>query len=44
MEKTQKGIVLTMDVFWSDVGNWKSVWESAEKDKNGNAIKGKYYY
>ena len=41
MEKTQKGIVLTMDVFWSDVGNWKSVWETAEKDKNGNAIKGK---
>ncbi len=40
MEKTQKGIVLTMDVFWSDIGNWKSVWESAEKDKNGNAIKG----
>ena len=36
MEKTQKGIVLTMDVFWSDVGNWKSVWETAEKDKDGN--------
>ena len=41
MEKTQKGIVLTMDVFWSDIGNWKSVWETAEKDKNGNAIQGK---
>ena len=41
MEKTQNGIVLTMDVFWSDVGNWKSVWETAEKDKNGNATQGK---
>ena len=41
MEKTKKGIVLTMDVCWSDVGNWKSVWENAEKDKNGNATQGK---
>ena len=41
MEKTQKGIVLTMDVFWSDIGDWKSVWETAEKDKDGNATKGK---
>ena len=41
MEKTQIGIVLTMDVFWSDVGNWKSVWETSKKDEDGNAIQGK---
>ena len=41
MEKTKKGIVLAMDVFWSDVGNWKSVWENSKKDKNGNATHGK---
>ena len=39
--KTQIGIVLTMDVFWSDVGNWKSVWETSKKDEDGNAIQGK---
>ena len=28
MEKTNKGIVLPLDAQWSDVGNWKSVWEN----------------
>tara|TARA_Y100000589_G_scaffold332265_1_gene390985 strand:+ start:788 stop:2224 length:1437 start_codon:yes stop_codon:yes gene_type:complete len=41
MEKTSKGIVLPLDVFWSDIGNWKSVWENSEKDKEGNALHGK---
>ena len=41
MEKTDMGIVLLMDVFWSDIGNWKSVWENSKKDKNGNATLGK---
>ena len=41
MEKTNKGIVLPLDVFWSDIGTWKSVWENSEKDKNGNATHGK---
>ena len=41
MEKTKKGIVLPMDVGWSDIGNWQSVWENSEKDNKGNAIQGK---
>ena len=41
MEKTNEGIVIPMDVGWSDVGNWRSVWENADKDKRGNAIQGK---
>ena len=41
MEKTNKGIVIPMDVGWSDVGNWQSVWENSDKDKRGNAIQGK---
>ena len=41
MERTNKGIVLTMDIFWSDVGDWKSVWENLAKDKDGNASYGK---
>ena len=41
MEKTNKGIVLPMDVGWSDVGNWQSIWENLKKDKNGNSVTGK---
>ena len=41
MEKTSKGIVLTMDIFWSDIGDWKSVWKNLEKDKHGNSTFGK---
>ena len=36
MEKTQKGIVLTMDVFGAMLEIEISL-ETAEKDKNGNA-------
>ncbi len=41
MEKTTKGVVLPMDVGWSDIGSWQSVWDSAEKDANGNFSQGK---
>ena len=41
MEKTQKGIVLPLDAGWSDIGSWHSLWESSEKDENGNYLQGK---
>ena len=41
MEKTKLGTVLSLNVGWSDIGNWKSVWENAKKDHNGNSITGK---
>ena len=41
MEKTSLGTVFLLDAGWSDIGSWKSVWESSEKDKNGNSINGK---
>ena len=41
MEKTNKGIVLPMNVGWRDVGNWNSVWEKSKKDEQGNAVQGK---
>ncbi len=41
MEKTKFGIVLSLNAGWSDIGNWKAVWENSEKDLNGNSIKGK---
>ena len=41
MEKTDNGAVIPLDVGWSDIGSWKSVWETSEKTKQNNAIKGK---
>ena len=41
MEKTNLGTVLNLDVGWSDIGNWNSVWENSSKDVNGNFYKGK---
>ncbi len=41
MEKTEKGVVIPLDAGWSDIGSWKSLWESQEKDFYGNVIKGK---
>tara|TARA_B100000989_G_C19529928_1_gene469030 strand:+ start:1606 stop:3066 length:1461 start_codon:yes stop_codon:yes gene_type:complete len=41
MEKTDLGIVIPLNANWSDIGNWKSVWQYSPKDKDGNAIEGK---
>ena len=43
MEKTQDGIVLPLDADWSDIGSWKSVWETSEKDKNNNVLNGNIF-
>lgn len=40
MEKTDKAIVIPLDIFWSDVGSFDSLFEVLEKDKSGNALKG----
>ena len=41
MEKTNKGIVIPLDVGWSDIGSWEAVWKASPKDEMGNFIKGK---
>ena len=41
MEKTNLGTVLLLDAGWSDIGNWKALWESSPKDNYGNSLKGK---
>ena len=41
MEKTNKGIVLPLDVMWSDIGSWKSLWENESKDKAGYVVAGR---
>ena len=43
MEKTNLGTVLNLDVGWSDIGNWNSLWEISKKDIHGNSFEGKSY-
>jgi mannose-1-phosphate guanylyltransferase / mannose-6-phosphate isomerase len=40
MERTQHAAVLPVSFRWSDVGNWKSVWDVQERDGSGNVIEG----
>ena len=40
MEKTDDAVVVPMDVGWSDIGSWSSLWDISEKDQNGNAVHG----
>ncbi len=38
MEHTTAAAVLPLDVGWSDVGSWSSLWELSERDAQGNAV------
>ena len=40
MEKSKKTVVLPIDLTWSDVGSWDSVYDLLPKDQNGNASLG----
>ena len=40
MEKTNTAVVVPMDVGWSDIGSWSSLWDLSEKDCSGNATYG----
>ncbi len=40
MERTSKAAVIPIDVGWSDVGSWESLWEHSERDMSGNVITG----
>jgi len=40
MNSDKKLAVIPIDVAWSDVGAWSSVWEINEKDSNNNYIEG----
>ncbi len=41
MEKTELGSVLPLDAGWSDVGSWSALWETADRDSNGNVLHGR---
>jgi mannose-1-phosphate guanylyltransferase/mannose-6-phosphate isomerase len=40
MEKTDKAAVLPVEMGWSDVGSWSSLWEIGARDKDGNVVEG----
>lgn len=40
MEKTAHGVVIPMDIGWSDIGSWHSLWELSEHDEFGNTFVG----
>jgi mannose-1-phosphate guanylyltransferase/mannose-6-phosphate isomerase len=40
MERTSEAVVLPLDIGWSDVGSWSSLWEIADRDEAGNAVEG----
>ncbi|MGH8913593.1 MAG: mannose-1-phosphate guanylyltransferase [Acidimicrobiia bacterium] len=40
IEKTGRAIVIPVDVGWSDIGSWQSLWELSGHDASGNALVG----
>jgi len=40
MEKTSTAVVLPIDVGWSDIGSWATLWELAPRDEAGNFVHG----
>lgn len=37
-EKADNFITIVADYRWTDIGDWKEVWENLEKDRSGNVI------
>lgn len=40
MEKTDKAVMVTLDAGWSDIGSWSALWDTLDKDCNGNSVQG----
>ena len=40
MEKTEGGIIIPLDAGWSDIGNWKSIYENGTSDSDENVLSG----
>ena len=40
MERTDRGAVIPIDVAWSDVGSWNALHQIADKDADGNVLRG----
>ncbi len=40
MEKTQRGLVVSLDAGWRDAGSWESLYEIGDHDEAGNVLVG----
>jgi mannose-1-phosphate guanylyltransferase/mannose-6-phosphate isomerase len=40
MERTDGAAVIPVDIGWSDVGSWSTLWEVGSKDAGGNVVRG----
>jgi mannose-1-phosphate guanylyltransferase/mannose-6-phosphate isomerase len=40
MERTDDGVVVPVDMQWSDIGSWDAVWKLGSKDEGNNAVQG----
>ncbi|MCB1648687.1 MAG: mannose-1-phosphate guanylyltransferase/mannose-6-phosphate isomerase [Pseudomonadales bacterium] len=40
MEKTRAAVVLPLDAQWNDLGAWDALWETSDKDGQGNVLTG----
>jgi mannose-1-phosphate guanylyltransferase/mannose-6-phosphate isomerase len=40
MERTDRAAVVPVEMGWSDIGSWESLWSASARDVSGNAVKG----
>lgn len=40
MEKTDRAVVVPADFAWSDIGDWRAIWEQSQHDPDGMACEG----
>ena len=40
MEHTGKAAMVPVEMGWSDIGSWESLWAASPRDPSGNAVKG----
>ncbi|HEX4533553.1 MAG TPA: mannose-1-phosphate guanylyltransferase/mannose-6-phosphate isomerase [Rhizomicrobium sp.] len=40
MERTSRAVVVPVDMGWSDVGSWDSLWHLGPRDDDGNRVQG----
>ena len=40
MERTRLGLIVPVDMDWSDLGSWSAVWKTFPKDESGNVLEG----
>ncbi|ABZ83339.1 mannose-1-phosphate guanylyltransferase/mannose-6-phosphate isomerase [Heliomicrobium modesticaldum Ice1] len=39
-EKSDRGIVIPLSLFWSDIGSWDAIFDALTKDEEGNVLAG----